>query len=392
MLFNTLTGEMVLQTECDCEDPKELVEKRFLVPAEFDEAGYVEEIRDIARLIKGKSETVNFYTILTTTDCNARCFYCYELGIRRFPMTEDTARKLVEYIAQKHGNNPVKLNWFGGEPLYNMGVIDIVSEGLQARGIDFTSLMTSNGFYLTPEVSKRAKELWQIDTIQITIDGTREVYNRTKAFTDECADPFARVLDNIEAALNVGLTIGIRLNMDARNAEDLMQLADVLAERFAGRPNVHVHVEPLREFAGPIHKFGSAEELADCYWKLTDKLGGLGLLEKKELWRELRVNRCMADNDGSEVILPDGRIGRCEHIDESDTVGSIFGETRDAVRVDAWRETIRFPECSDCPLYPLCISLKKCSWTKDGCPEHIRLLWKERIIRQMKAAYLSLKE
>lgn len=388
LLFNTLTGELVLVSmKSQDEENRELAEKFFLFPIEKDEIQICDEVRHMARMLQNTKGAITHFTILTTTDCNARCFYCYEKGTRRFSMSSQTAQRVLEHIAAKCAGSSVKLSWFGGEPLCNWRVIDTICAGLTARGIEYTSIMTSNGFYLTPDVAQKAKSSWHVTTIQITVDGTEEIYNKTKAYRDVCVNPYERVLGNIKSALDVGLTIGIRLNMDAKNAKDLFRLADILGERYRDRPNVHVHVEPLREFVGQIHSFGSAEELLDCYWKLTDKLIHLGLHHQKELITKLRINQCMADSDNSEVILPDGRIAKCEHVDERDTIGSIWYSARNEEGIASWKEIIRYPECRECPLYPLCISLKKCAWNKDGCPEHVRRGWIERVKRQMLEAY-----
>ena len=391
LLYNTFTGEVVLKPNGEPYPSRELVERRFAVSKDLDELRSVDQTRDMARLLK-RGSGVTHFTILTTTDCNARCFYCYEMGTRRFSMSEVTANKIIDHIVSVSEGKSIKLSWFGGEPLYNMPVIDTICDGLHENGIVFESIMTSNGYYMTEDVAKRAKNLWNVDTVQITVDGTEKVYNDIKRFIDSCPDPFTRVMGNISFALDAGLNVGIRLNMDSKNADDLLRLVDALAERFSGRPNVHVHVEPLREFAAPIHHFGSPDELIERYWKLTDKISSYGLSESPGPVRELRINRCMADNDNSEVILPDGRIAKCEHVNESDTIGSIFDDERDVGNIKAWKEKVRFTECSSCSLYPLCISLKKCDWTKDGCPEHIRVIWLERIKRQMLQAYKEFKK
>ena len=385
LLYNTLTGEMILEEKGD---PQQLlVEHRFLVPADQNEKKTVEDTREIARLLQRQKSVVDHFTILTTTDCNARCFYCYELGLRRFSMTEDTAKAVVGHIAERCGGGPVKLSWFGGEPLLNQRVIDLICEGLLAKGIRYRSILTTNGFYLTQDAASRAKDLWHVTMAQITLDGTQKIYNETKLYADACNDPFERVLDNIEAALKLGINIGIRLNMDAKNADDLMDLAEVLKARFSIYSNVHVHVELLYEFTGRLNRFGPSEELVKRYLELIDKLYLYGLYQLPELRRQIKVNKCMADNDSTEVILPDGRIGKCEHVDEEDTIGSIFVDVRDEKSVAFWKQTVRFSECDNCPMDPLCLSLKKCDRTKGGCPPQVRMIWQERIRRQMLEAY-----
>lgn len=69
------------------------------------------EVRKLAKLLGDRKKKTKSYTILTTTDCNARCFYCYELGRSRIPMSEQTAHEIADYISAPK----VNIHWFGGE-------------------------------------------------------------------------------------------------------------------------------------------------------------------------------------------------------------------------------------------------------------------------------------
>ena len=393
LLYNTLTGKLVFlnKNDIDLSDREVLITDRFLVPKAFDEIQYVEALRKLFIYSQRHSEAIDHFTVLTTTDCNARCFYCYEKGTRRFSMTEQTAKDVVDYIVRKNGNKPIKISWFGGEPLMNMQAIDTISNGLTRRGVDFKSIMTSNGFYLIPEISDKAKKVWHADTIQITIDGTKEVYNRTKAYVNDCPDPFDRILNNIEAALDAGLTISARMNMDADNADDLFDLADILAARFSGRQNFFAHIQLLREVSGKIHHFDTVEQLEKVYWGLADKLKKLKISRDIPLSHKLRINSCMADSTNSIVILPDGRTAKCEHVNENEIAGSIYNDSVDDNKICEWKERVQFPECKECPMYPLCICLKKCDWSKNGCMVQTRNNWIERTKRQMITVYQEYK-
>lgn len=63
------------------------------VPQEMDDQKYADHVRFIRRTMQKKPEHITNYVIFTTTDCNARCFYCYELGRSRIPMSVETAHQ-----------------------------------------------------------------------------------------------------------------------------------------------------------------------------------------------------------------------------------------------------------------------------------------------------------
>lgn len=404
LLYHTLTGELILLSPEEGDLGalgennalrQELIKKRFLVPQEFDEIKYSDDIHRLAQMLAPQKKIKDNFVVFTTTDCNARCFYCYEMGRSRVPMSEQTAKDAAGYIIDSCGGNKVRLRWFGGEPLYNMPAIDIITDALTNAGVPFDSSMTSNGFYLTPDVAAKAADQWKLKHIQITIDGTERVYNRTKAFIDSCDNPFVRVLDNIEAALDAGIKVFIRLNVDKNNASDMMDAVDILGRRFRGRKNCSIVIALLRTFAGKVHEFDAELDAVDSYYKLAEKISEYGLFTEKPLFRDFAANRCMADNDASEVILPDGRLGKCEHFSETELVGSIYSREKDQEMLRAWKQrctTVDIPECADCPLYPRCINLKKCDWTRNGCPLSVRMIRTENLKRQILKEYENWKE
>lgn len=372
LLYHTLTGELLLLEAGESEETcrEELIRRWFLIPQDFDECKQSDGVRRVAKLLQRPVKERTNFTILTTTDCNARCFYCYEKGIFRCAMTEETARDVGEYVARVSGGKKVRLSWFGGEPLYNVGVIDVICGVLQAHGVEYTAKMTSNGYYLDAQTAQKAVRDWHLQKVQITLDGTEPVYNRTKAYVDrDGGSPFQRVMGNIESALDVGLEVTIRLNMDRANAEDLLALVDQIAQRFGSRPNLFGKVALLYEFSGRIHAFSSPQEAGDYGRRLQEKLDRCGLGQRAALNVNPHFNQCMADADNCEVILPDGRIERCEHIRDTEAVGTIYNEARDTEKVQAWKETTYFPECMECALYPRCVLLKKCEWNRNGCSE-----------------------
>ena len=110
-------------TEDPCDYVEFLLNNYFIVPEKFEEKPLVDMIRER----KWQPITYNYldsprhFTILTTTTCNARCFYCYELKSKgKTPMSIETAEKVAKYIITRcPKGTEVSLDWFGGEPLFN---------------------------------------------------------------------------------------------------------------------------------------------------------------------------------------------------------------------------------------------------------------------------------
>ena len=356
--LHTMTEEIIL---VDDNEPREqlendLISHRFLVPITFDECEYVDKIREILRILSAQKPVTHF-TVLTTTDCNARCYYCYELGRNRIFMTEDTAHETARYI--------------------------MICRDLNDSNIKYSSSMVTNGLYLTDYVIEEAIRSWHLKKIQITLDGTKDRYNKTKAYIDNCINPFEVVLNNINNCLNAGIKVSVRLNIDHNNGQDILRLCEELHQQFAGNKNLSIYPAIIKDFHNGAGKTGKPEfDLLKSILKMTADYS----VRKPEKFHIFRVNQCMADDDSSEVIAPDGRIGKCEHFSESEFIGHIKTEQKDVKMLKQWKEKAdRYNECSDCPLYPSCILLKKCEWTRFSCTEADRLIKYQRLENMVKS-------
>ena len=388
LLYNTMTGALFLMGKDENTETSraELISSWCLVPDDFDERKYSRQIRTMVELLHREKNKKSF-NIVTTTDCNARCFYCFELGCKRVPMSPQVARDAASYMMRVSGNEELELIWFGGEPLYNREAIEIICAELHRGGRPFHSIMITNGYYLDAETVSTAKRDWNLRDVQISIDGTKEAYERTKAYRNPEGSAYERVMRNIGLALDAGIHVLIRLNIDGNNANDLFKLADELAERYAGNENLHVYVFPLQEYVGKISAFSSEDEAESVCVALQEKLDTLWPGYFRNLPRKMIRNSCMADNDAAELIMPNGGIEKCEHIQHQDHIGNIYSEWRDTAKIQAWKERNIFPECQNCELYPQCILLKRCDKAQFGCSKADRALKRRRLEKQVMQAY-----
>lgn len=340
-------------TEC----VRELIAHRFLVPEDHDDYTLCLQVRQLAKLLSARKEKTKSYTILTTTDCNARCFYCYELGRSRITMTEQTAHEVADYISAPK----IALQWFGGEPLYNRSAIDIICQDLQSKGCDYSSEMVSNAYLFDEAMVEKATELWHLKKVQVTLDGTEPVYNRCKAFLYKEGSAYRRVLRNVGLLLDAGIKVSIRLNIDMHNAEDLLLLVEELKQRFADKNGLSVYSHII--FEESLKHNRSEEERKRLYAKqdlLDERISQLGLSPKKKLSTEIKVNHCKVDSGSSEIILPDGHIGLCEHYTEDHFIGHISSKEQDQESIRQQREIIDEEACHSCPVFPSCIRLRVC--------------------------------
>ena len=362
LLYNTLTCSMVLLQPDEAADltaQRELIDRWFLVPEDHDDRKLCRQVRQMVALLKPAAKTISTCIILPTTGCNARCFYCFEQGAKPVTMTTETASLVVRYIVAHRGNEEVTLRWFGGEPLVNAKIIDQICAELREQGVPFRSEMTTNGYLMDADMVQRARDLWQLQHMVITIDGTEQTYNQVKSYVYRGVNAFERVLQNIGLLTAVGIRVLIRLNVDMYNIGEMGELVELLHQRFG--TNAHLSVSSFVLYGGERSPEDNATLFAQRM-QLEQQIAQCGYRFRRRLQNDIKVNCCWADDDGESVlIVPDGHLGKCEHCIDREFFGHIDSEERDEAIIRKFKERRADIEaCATCFYYPQCIRLVMC--------------------------------
>ena len=399
LLYNVVTSEMVLADGSEMDffkdstvkyspDMDELIARHYLVPEGFDENKSVQQLRALLKKLE-PSKRVHGFTILPTTECNARCFYCFESDHPRCTMTEQVAADTVAYIADKCKGEPIDITWFGGEPLIGAKRIAQICEGLSKREIQYRSTVVSNAYLFDEKLIQAAKDDWHVKLMQITLDGTEKVYNETKSYIQPKDNPYQHVLKNIEELLEHEIAVNIRLNVTAQNTADLSKLIDELDARFGGRKGLSAYAHAVYEDVGfdPLSYDNDMREWVDVQISVLEaKLREKKMLSSNVKMPRLNTIHCMSDNDSTRVIYPDGTIGKCENKSSRDCIGDIYRDITDIINDAKYKVTVDIPGCSDCPLFPNCVNLAVCPET--GKCSKIKLKWKfDQFSTMMKNQY-----
>lgn len=403
LIINFLTSEMIYLNEKEkaklekkelTDIKKQLISKWFFVPVDNDDLMLYKQLENTRSMIYSGSENkladniITTYTILPTTDCNARCFYCFELGRNRSMMTEETAGDIAEYIEKNCGGKPVRLRWFGGEPLYNVRIIDIICGKLRDKKIEYVSNMVTNGYLFDEQIIERAKSLWNLQNIQITLDGTEKIYNRVKAFIYKDVNPFLRVTDNIERLLAAGFNVHVRMNMDFHNEAELYDLVNYLHDRYSQFDNFTAYSHLLFEENGKQRTLEEKEKLVKEYIKLEKYMHDKGIFRYSVLTNTYKKATCMASKDNSVVVMTDGRLGKCEYYTDSNAWGSIYSEDIDYDMKNKYKVSRKyFPQCDDCAYRPFCFQKSACPHALKDCDEIDRLLTFKHFEEYMRVSY-----
>lgn len=300
-----------------------------------------------------------FYEVLPTTGCNARCFYCFEEGVKPKRMDAETAEATARFIAEHNEHKEyVHLNWFGGEPLLNVPAIDCISDYLRSNldGVELHAEMTTNGSLFSSSLIERARDSWALKKVQITLDGERAVHLSRKRYI-AMPDAFERTLDNIETLAAAGIHVTIRLNVDDGNLESLVRLIETLSKRFGGNKNIGCYAFPLFDCGSCFAP--DAPEKARLLVNLAEALVGSGLVSAENAFGlRRRETQCFARNSNGFLIAPDGTIYKCSQVIDvpREAVGSVFEGVSSNAAFLRWTSPHIPAECKDCVFFPLCLS------------------------------------
>lgn len=384
LLHNFLTGQtlllselefLALQNRSDIELLEQLAKNYIIVLEKHNDRALFDTIFLINQQFS-KTDYINHFVILPTMECNARCFYCFENGSKRYPMTEQTAYDVADYIEKVSKGEDVYIQWFGGEPLYNQKAIDLISSSLVKKNINFKSLMVSNGYLFDEDLVWFAKEKWNLQRVQITLDGTQDIYNKYKNYIyKDDPNPFSIVIRNIKLLLSAEIIVYIRINLGDHNENDMYDLVDYIEKEIGKSPYLHVYTWLLYETRlseKDKHTIETKSALIKRQIALENYIENKSLKIIRPIPNNICMKACMAEDDASIVIMPDGHLGKCDHYSDKNFVGSIYSNAPlDKNITEAWKT--KRPEnelCADCNIFPYCRKLKNCpEFGEERCTE-----------------------
>jgi len=357
-----------------------LLARGHVYPSAHDEALAFTRLRERSRRIE-QAESVLF-AVCPTYACFFRCGYCYEGALTAQPHASDVgADHVVAGMAalrawlereMKVEGTP-RVTFLGGEPLQESLrdlVIGCVRE-VAARGWRFRII--TNGYLLSAFVDDLLGCADALDAIQVTLDGPPPVHDRRRQLVGG-AGTFERIADNVGLALDAGLPVSLRTNVDADNVDRLPDLGRAIRARgWLEHRRFHAHLAPTEDSTCRGLRDVLREDRLLARW--------LPLRESKEhgpdvsmfddaalfqvtaaLEATLRRSRravlprfsyCAATKARSFVFGPDGRIYQCLRGvgDERTAVGTYFPDlAMDRARVDRWLSrdvaAIQCPRCA----------------------------------------------
>jgi uncharacterized protein len=343
---------------------KQLEYGRFIHYDYYDE---VEELKFQHHLARFDQTSLGL-SIAPTLACNMDCGYCYE-GNKKGRMQPEIVEAVLDYIETRApALRSLDINWYGGEPLLAMDIIEDLTESMldlaQEFNFNFNATMITNGYLLTEENCNRLANDFKIGNVQITLDGPSEIHNRKRPLKNG-RESFDTILKNALYA-SEKMQVNIRVNIDKSfTVETIQKLLDELSEAglknkaglYFGRIEAATSAcSNISESCYGAEDFSTVE--TDFYRLLLDN--GFSITHLPQPMATV----CFSQIISSHLLDPEGYIYKCYNY-----VGDIpkaMGNIKEDINYSHPNFTRLFKfdafddeKCRDCSVLPICMG---------GCP------------------------
>lgn len=352
-----------------------LQEKGHLIDDDINEDVYMKELYakvmrdDVLRLI-----------ILPTEKCNFKCVYCYE-QFKNGKMNAQRVEQLIEFVKEKiKGKKRLIVEWFGGEPLIEIDLIEQLSSAFmdickKQRKLYFASI-TTNAYLLDLKMFDRLYRA-RILNYQITIDGTAKVHNAQRPLLDG-RPTFETIMYNLKnistERRKARVNIILRTNCMLDAVKETRNYLQYINRMFGEDKRFQILFRPVMDFGGSRVKELKSKLL------VFEKFGKI-LEENSELFDTTIFRQflspggqiCYAAKRNQYTVGSDGTIFKCTCDFENKDITKI-GDLDSGICAHNYCEWLldmsRADEkCRNCYYFPVCMG--------DYCPQK-RIVNKEK--------------
>jgi uncharacterized protein len=164
--------------------------------------------------------------------CNFACSYCYQEGYNpvRQALSTEIIDAFFDYVRIHFAGRQKYVTVFGGEPLlpgdHQRKHISHLMEKASEAGLDVA--FVTNGYTLLSYLTLLQKH--SIREIQVTLDGTEEIHD-ARRFMKGGKPTFQRIVEGIDACIEAGIPINLRMVADKDNLGNLPELARFAIDR-----------------------------------------------------------------------------------------------------------------------------------------------------------------
>ncbi len=315
LLYNPYTDAIKYLDSINIDDrqKKELIEECVLFPNEVNGP-------TIARYIINKIKQANDNTLQITDafsyKCNLKCVYCMQQNIHEVDKRMDPYDRVMEWknLMSLHNANKLNACLFGGEPFFNIPYIEQILKIAEDEIGNVAYSVVTNGTLINQRVLTLIKN-YNINRIQITIDGPEAIHNARRVSTD--INSFKSIISNIHKILDqTKATIIINSVIDTANYDSIDESTDLLIKEFkdyiiCASPRI------IFNYGMECHPFGKSSYTEEHIPELKKYYTNYLNLLEKEIKKGIATTEimptpiCIAKDPNDILIAPNGDIYKC---------------------------------------------------------------------------------
>ncbi len=297
-----------------------------------------------SRILPGDFHPIIAY-LFTEWKCNIDCHYCWAFDNRVKGMTEDTARRAVDWL---HDTGCRVLAFMGGEVLLRPQFVHKVAYYAAKKG--FWIYVPTNGRLMRPDVIDRLGDAG-VATFNLAVDSVDDRKELPKAL-----NPIRSYFEYLLKKQYVyGFSVFFNINITRINLDDVKQLTEVAYD--AGiATDYHINESPMTEQEHFKHAENNSTFITEDDWpavdetidwlieknrsgyKMVNSVRRLG--EMKEFMRgKLQDWECRAGHN-NVVIRTDGTLAPCFPLYSATyDWGTVENERFDKRQLDEMKQT-----------------------------------------------------
>ncbi len=298
-----------------------------------------------------KQSVVKALCLHIAHDCNLRCQYCFagtgEFHGERSMMSAEVGKKAIDFVIKASGHRKnIEIDYFGGEPLMNFGVVKEITEYAKAEGEKhgkvFRFTITTNGLLLSDDKMEYINQ--NMSNVVLSIDGRKEVNDkvRSRVGGGGCYDAIMPKFQRLAESRNQD-NYYVRGTFTAYNtdfAEDVKHLADLGFEQISVEPVVAPDAEPYALTEKHVEEVcREYERLAEDLLRRWEEGKGVNFFHFMMDFEQgpcayKRLSGCGAGHE-YVAVTPDGEIYPCHQFvgDKDFLMGNVDdGILRDDIR------------------------------------------------------------
>lgn len=318
---------------------------------------------------------------MPTYNCNFRCEYCFEQNLLKKGKEWLSGKMTAEIVDsifiqldkyKKAGKKISSVYLFGGEPLLrnNKDIVEYICKKCREAEIPISCI--SNGYDLDKYIDL-LKE-YKFDKIQITVDGIGKEHDKRR-FLAGGQGTYNRIMNNIQLALDNGINITVRTNVNKKNTDSIEVLINEYKKRgWVGMKNFNYYFKATlrcyEEIGTALSDVELMHQLAEQYGDTPQRFqfntiyqglsNSIGYMLKNNSIAPLRSGYCGA-HTGMYTIDPYGDIYPCWDVLAQDDckIGKVDLEKNEFIfndNHDKWKKRTvdKIEDCKECKYKLFC--------------------------------------